>query len=158
MGTRKVLFLVGSLALLTLMAWLKFGDVAANAAPDNPVPQVMLLKVNAELRANEVKALADWYRDKMGFEIVSAWGTPVNYALIRRDDIEFAIVKKTNRFGPVSTYVFVEGVDLLSDQLKMKGVKANGAPTLQPYGMKDFTVDDPAGNRICFGQNMKPQS
>ncbi len=113
---------------------------------------VRLLKTIPALRADDIKILAEWYRDAMGFEILFLWGDPAEYAVIRRGPVEFGIARQDALFGPISTYTYVEGVDALHAELVGRGVSASRSPSVQPYGMKDFDVTDPSGNRICFGE------
>src|SRR5580700_10427542 len=113
---------------------------------------IKLLKVSPTLRADDIKALAEWYRDSLGFEVLFLWGEPAIYAMIRRGSIEFGIGKKEPAFGPISAYAQVEGVEPLYAEWEAHGVKASRVPTVQPYGMKDFDLTDSSGNRICYGE------
>jgi uncharacterized glyoxalase superfamily protein PhnB len=113
---------------------------------------VRLLKTNPTLRAKDIKALAEWYRDAVGFEILFLWGDPTEYAMIRHGPVEFGIARQDAHFGPISAYAHLEGVDAFHAELTSRGVSASRSPTVQPYGMKDFDVTDPSGNRICFGE------
>jgi len=111
-----------------------------------------LLYVHPTLRAGDVTALAEWYRDTLGFEIRLLWGEPVSHAIVRRDDIRLGIAPRDEQFGPVSLYIFLEGVDALYAEFLARGVTLNRSLEITDYRMKDFDLTDADGNRLCFGE------
>jgi uncharacterized glyoxalase superfamily protein PhnB len=46
-------------------------------------------------------------------------------------------------------------VDALHRELKSRGAKIVNEPRDYPYGMRDFDVQDPDGNSLCFGMESK---
>jgi hypothetical protein len=52
-------------------------------------------------------------------------------------------------------YVQMSGVDAYHAALKAKNVEVSALDN-RPYGMRDFEVVDPCGNRIAFGQPLEP--
>jgi uncharacterized glyoxalase superfamily protein PhnB len=111
-----------------------------------------LIEATATLRASDVMALAEWYRDKLGFAITMSWGEPAEYARMQRDAVELAIGRLGERFGPSSVYAIVSGVDALYAEFVARGVAMGREVGDQPYRMRDFDLFDPEGNRICFGE------
>jgi hypothetical protein len=116
----------------------------------NRIPR--LLFANPTLRARNVTALAEWYRDKLGFEIRLLWGEPVTYGMIGRDSIRLGIALRDPNFGPASAYIMLEGVDNLYAEFLARNVIPNRPLELTHYRMKDFDLIDPDGNRLCFGE------
>lgn len=114
-----------------------------------------LVEATATLRAGDVTALAEWYRDKLGFAITMSWGEPAEYARVQRDAVELAIGILGERFGPASVYAIVTGVDALYAEFAGRGVKIGREIGDQPYRMRDFDLLDPEGNRICFGEALE---
>ena len=114
-----------------------------------------LVEATATLRAGNVTALAEWYRDKLGFAITMSWGEPAEYARVQRDAVELAIGMLGERFGPASVYTIVNGVDALYAEFAGRGVKIGREIGDQPYRMRDFDLLDPEGNRICFGEALE---
>jgi catechol 2,3-dioxygenase-like lactoylglutathione lyase family enzyme len=114
-----------------------------------------LVEVTATLRAGDVMALAAWYRDKLGFAITMSWGEPAEYARVQRDGVELAIGRLDARFGPMSAYAIVTGIDALYAEFLARGVAMGREIGDQPYRMRDFDLFDPEGNRICFGEAME---
>ncbi len=111
-----------------------------------------LLGVNPNLRARDIRMLAEWYRDRMGFEIKFLWQSPPTFAMIGRDEIGIGIGPRDSQFGPASFFLHVEDIDSLYAELTSRGAPADGPPALQPYNMREFQVIDPDGNRISFGE------
>jgi uncharacterized glyoxalase superfamily protein PhnB len=111
-----------------------------------------LIEATATLRAGDVTALAQWYRDKLGFTISMSWGEPAEYARVQRDSVELAIGRLGSQFGPSSVYAIVSGVDALYAEFIAGGVTIARPIGNAPYRMRDFDLLDPEGNRICFGE------
>lgn len=117
-----------------------------------------LLYANPGLRARDVKALAAWYRDALGFEIRFLWQDPPTFAMVGRDAIRLAIGPADGAFGPGTAYVHVEGVDALYAEFVARKVAIHRPIEVTDYGMKDFDLYDPDGNRLCFGETMEPRA
>jgi hypothetical protein len=111
-----------------------------------------LIEATATLRASDVTALAEWYRDKLGFAITMSWGEPAEYARVQRDTVELAVGRLGEGFGPSSVYAIVSGVDALYAEFVARGVRIGREISDAPYRMRDFDLIDPEGNRICFGE------
>src|SRR5579862_5645486 len=99
------------------------------------VTATRLIEATATLRAVDVTALAEWYRDKLGFTISMSWGEPAEYARVRRDAVELAIGRLGERFGPSSVYAIVSGVDALYAEFVARGVEMGRAISDAPYRM-----------------------
>jgi predicted enzyme related to lactoylglutathione lyase len=52
-------------------------------------------------------------------------------------------------------YIWVENADALRNEFKGKGVKIARGLCDQPYGNRDFDVEDCNGYRLCFGQDIE---
>jgi len=48
-------------------------------------------------------------------------------------------------------YLNVDDADALYAEAKANGGKFDQQPTTQPYGMRDFTIEDPNGYLLIFG-------
>jgi ankyrin repeat protein/catechol 2,3-dioxygenase-like lactoylglutathione lyase family enzyme len=113
-----------------------------------PLPQCQ--KIMAEMPCNDVPAAVAWYRDVLGFT--------VNYqqhdiGVIDRDKARIIIVARTEKHtGIGSCYIYVHDADALYTEYTARGVKIDKPPVSQPWGLREFLVYDPDGNRISFGQ------
>ena len=52
-------------------------------------------------------------------------------------------------------YVWIENANDLYSEFKSKGVKITREICDQPYGCRDFDVEDCNGYRLCFGQDLE---
>ncbi|MGH9482776.1 MAG: VOC family protein [Terriglobales bacterium] len=111
-----------------------------------------LLYVHPTLRARSVRTLAEWSRDRLGFEIAFLYRDPPTHAVIRRDGIRLGIAPRDGDFGPISLYVFLNDVDAFYAECLSHGLHPNRPVEVADYGAKDFDLSDPDGNRICFGE------
>ncbi len=111
-----------------------------------------LIEATATLRASDVTALAEWYRDKLGFVITMSWGDPAEYARVQRDAVELAMGRLGEQFGPSSVYAIVTGVDALYAEFVASGVKIAREISDAPYRMRDFDLLDPAGTGFVLAR------
>ena len=96
----------------------------------------------------------NWYTDKLGFECTFRWGSPVEYAVLKRDEavsIHLVSEEATVLIDPRVIYVFCYNVDEVYKEFKEKGVDIAREITAHEYGMRDFEVIDPSGHKLVFG-------
>lgn len=107
-------------------------------------------KIMPELPVDDVPAAVAHYRDVLGFR--------VNYqqhdiGVIDRDAARILLIARTERHtGIGSCYVYVSDADALHAELTARGANVQGEPVSRPWGLREFPVLDPDGNRITFGQ------
>ena len=116
---------------------------------------------------DDVVATANFYREKMGFRSERFWGEPPCFCMVKRGGIIIMLsqlaktgVMRPNRVADPNgdawdAYVWVESVDALYNEFKGKGVKIARDICDQPYGNRDFDVEDCNGYRLCFGQDIE---
>jgi catechol 2,3-dioxygenase-like lactoylglutathione lyase family enzyme len=106
----------------------------------------------------DVARSAAFYRDALGF-VATMWGDPPRFAIVRRGTVTLGLASvhegdmlhvKKNWVA----YIYVADADGLYAQLQQRGVHLPDAPTLQPWGCRDFVLHDPDGHLLCFGQDM----
>jgi catechol 2,3-dioxygenase-like lactoylglutathione lyase family enzyme len=100
---------------------------------------------------SDVAAALSFYRDRLGFEIGWTWGDPPTHANVCRGRIDITLTAKSEAAGSGHAYITVRDVDAYFAELRGRNV-ACGDLADQTYGMRDFSVVDPSGNRIVFGQ------
>lgn len=110
--------------------------------------------VSPFLGVEDLSAVLAFYRDKLGFSLAWEWGDPAEMASVCRDEVELTLVTRSDaRPGGISRlYLHIDGIDDYHAQLLAAGVAITVAIGDRPYGMRDFSVTDPAGNVLCFGQ------
>ena len=99
------------------------------------------------------EALA-YYPDMLEFEVGWTWGDPPGYASVCRDRVEinFGAPQEGQTITPSSAYIAISNIDAYYERLRARGVKIAVPIDDRAYGMRDFTVVDPSGNRLSFGQ------
>lgn len=104
----------------------------------------------------DVEIAAEWYKEKLGFEIIFRWGDPVDYIVTNREEVvSIHFVKSGKEYiQKQSIYVFCFAVDEVYEELKEKEIATISPIADQEYGMRDFDVLDPYGNQITFGTGL----
>ena len=114
----------------------------SHASPVFPVP--------------DVKQTAEYYRDKLGFEIKFLWEDPPTYAVLKREGVGIHLSKKADDFEPsgrhTAYYIFVYDVEGLFKEFKEKGVEILNEPQQREYGMVDFDIRDMNGYILSFAR------
>jgi catechol 2,3-dioxygenase-like lactoylglutathione lyase family enzyme len=114
------------------------------------------------LLVDDVSRAADYYRDRLGFEVTFYEANPGHYAYASRDDchVHFACFKD-GRPRPNSetvppdmfdVYVYVDDVEGLHDELLERGADVLQGPVDAVYGLREIRVRDPNGYILAFGK------
>ena len=106
----------------------------------------------------DVLAAVAHYRDVLGFRECFTYGEPVFYGGVARDEvtIHFQAASKTQRRpGNGAINIFVTEVDALYVELRSRGARIVEAPGNRQYGIRDFDIADPDGNRLTFGMGIE---
>jgi uncharacterized glyoxalase superfamily protein PhnB len=115
----------------------------------------------------DVVATADYYRDQLGFQYERFYGEPPAFCMVHRGGIiimlsriEGAASMNPNRLTDPhgeawDAYVWVEDADALYEEFKAKGVTIARPICDQPYGNRDFDIEDCNGYRLCFGHSIE---
>jgi catechol 2,3-dioxygenase-like lactoylglutathione lyase family enzyme len=117
--------------------------------PCRPRP-TMVQRALPEFPCDDLAAAIAHYRDVLGFNI--------NYAdeyvgVMDRDRVTVLLLPRSPRHSGIgSAYFYVEDADALYAELKVRGALVQGEPLSHPWGLRDFTVFDPEGNQLRFGQ------
>ena len=116
---------------------------------------------------DDVVKTADFYRDTLGFDYERFWGDPPRFCMVRRSGIVImlsqldatGVARPNHRADPEGgawdAYIWVEDANGLYAEFQSKGVKIARTICDQPYGCRDFDIEDVNGYRLCFGQDME---
>ena len=113
----------------------------------------------------DVVTTANFYRDKLGFDFERFWGEPPCFCMVHRAGVVI-MLKQLEKPGvmrpnsavdpdgaPWDAYIWIENADALYAEFKSKGVTIARDLCDQPYGCRDFDVEDCNGYRLCFGHD-----
>jgi len=117
------------------------------------------------LHTDDYEATLNYYRDVLGFAICwSVTGYGPGYGAVERDGVEFNISGKTSDVDRLrkaqpynqtcDIYIYVREIDELCNELKSRGADCIYGPEDQAYGMREFTIRDINGYKLCFGQDI----
>ena len=116
---------------------------------------------------DDVVRTANDYRDKLGFHYDRFWGDPPSFCMVKRSGIVIMLSRvlepggvRPNRLadpegGAWDAYVWIDDADALYEEFQSRGVTIARDICDQPYGCRDFEVEDCNGYRLCFGQDIE---
>ena len=106
-----------------------------------------------ELPFDDVPAAIAYYRDVLGFRINYQ---QADLGVMDRDAITILLIARTPEHKGIGSFeAYVSNADALYEELLAKGAKILGPPVSRPWGLRDFRVIDPEGNRITFAQTFE---
>jgi uncharacterized glyoxalase superfamily protein PhnB len=99
------------------------------------------------------KALT-FYCDVLGFSKTFENGNPVGFVILERDNAEVHLTLWPNDQATdrIVLHMLVSDANALFEHLKKSGARIVKGLRDQPYGLRDFVVADPEGNRLDIGQ------
>ncbi len=120
------------------------------------------------LAVRDMKKTIDFYTKSLSFELGMTFPTPENpeYADLSKDGMvlmflptsELGIGAKENLGTGVNLYLQIDGdIDEYYDELKKRGVKIAVDIKDEPFGIRDFTVEDIDGYKLTFNQIIKSE-
>lgn len=93
-----------------------------------------------------------YFSDVLGFREEFRFG---QYAGIERDECRIHLSQQgnpnTSEPGTGVVYIFCDEVDNYFAEIVSRGANVAESPKNYEYGMRDFVVRDPDGNRLSFG-------
>ena len=109
----------------------------------------------------DVTLVPEWFRDVLGFNLdpnlvfVLDEDDGASYAILDRDGMNVHLqIRRRPIAHEDNTYDFYASVPdaaALLKEFEGRGVKVVQPLEDQPYGMRDFSVENPEGGRIMFG-------
>jgi predicted enzyme related to lactoylglutathione lyase len=140
------------------------GETMAGSVTETATP--MRWSVAPCFIVDDVVMTANFYRDQLGFRYDRFWGDPPCFCMVHRGGIILMLNQlsggkmRPNRLADPNgdawdAYVWVDDADALCREFKTKDVKIARELCDQPYGNRDFDIEDCNGYRLCFGHNIE---
>jgi predicted enzyme related to lactoylglutathione lyase len=102
-----------------------------------------------ELPVADVELAQRYYRDALGFEI--GWLYPdKGIGAVSRANVVIFLRRRKPPFEPAVHWVFAEDIDATYRELQSSGANIVEPLEKKPWGLRQFTVADPDGNRFYF--------
>lgn len=106
----------------------------------------------------DVAASVAFYEHALNFE-TWLWDEPPTYGAIRRDGVElhFQLETDPSVYENSVCRIHLRSITPLYRQSRHAGILIGGGGLIeQPWGYLEFTVQDPFGARVIFGQDLDP--
>jgi hypothetical protein len=113
------------------------------------------------LLVRDVVESANYWRDCVGFDYKQFYGDPPDFCITNRDGHYLMLATATPdlimpfwkiRDKMWNAYFWADHADALYEELKTKGAKMDYGPCTQPYGVREFGIQDLNEHDIGFGQ------
>lgn len=115
------------------------------------------------LLVRDVVASADYFRDCCGFSYERFWGQPADFCMVWRDRL-CLMLKQTSRHERIvpnwkvedklwDVYFWVDDADGLYAEFEQAGARMDYGPCDQPWGCREFGIQDLDGHDLAFGQD-----
>jgi catechol 2,3-dioxygenase-like lactoylglutathione lyase family enzyme len=141
---------------------LKAGLTTPSTKLKSSPPKATIVSAEPQLFVTDVQRSGDFFREKLGFVLVSSYGRPPYYAQVGRDGarlnlrcVEQTIIESTVRdreelLSVSMTVATAEEIKMLFLEFQSAGVAFHQTLKKQPWGAKNFIVKDPDGNLLLF--------
>jgi catechol 2,3-dioxygenase-like lactoylglutathione lyase family enzyme len=95
-----------------------------------------------------------FYTQKLGFKKIFENGKPVGFVILKKDDAEIHLTLKPNHHASDRNvlHLLVSDAQVLYQALDEAGVHIVKGMRDAEYGLRDFVIADPDGNRLDIGQ------
>ena len=103
-----------------------------------------------------------YYRDRLGFEVIGTFGSPLEMAFVGAHGIQIMLQDAEGKAipGPNGDYksiawdalLWVDDARALHARVEVAGARVRKAPYVTFYGHTEFEVVDPDGYVLCFSQ------
>jgi catechol 2,3-dioxygenase-like lactoylglutathione lyase family enzyme len=119
-----------------------------------------LVSVMPGIHVEDVPRSVEFYERYLGFAAVFRNG--VTFAIVSRDGIELGIGQAAYTGSPAGSSgcycKLSQGIDTLYAECQSRGVAILHELRDESYGMREFMIADPDGNRINFGQPIESRA
>lgn len=112
------------------------------------------LFVTPELPVADVRATQAYYRDVLGFRI--AWVYEERYGAVYNGRTEIYLRREPGPIERACVFVRVENADRVLADYRERGAKIVEEIASRPWGMREFTVEEPNGHRFRIGHSCGP--
>ncbi len=104
----------------------------------------------------DIPIAVEFYVNKPGFQRAFTWGEPPSFAGVNLGNVQLFLAKGTPAPSPETgaVYFVVGDAGQLYEFHRANGVEVAEEIGDRPYGIRDYTVRDPHGYRLVFGQHL----
>jgi uncharacterized glyoxalase superfamily protein PhnB len=141
---------------------LKAGLTATSRKVKSPSSKATIVCAEPHLFVTDIKRSCEFLQQKLGFSLVFIYGEPPYYAQVARDAarlnlrcverpvIESAVRDREELLSVSMTVATADEIKRLFLEFQSAGVAFTQPLKKQPWGAKNFIVNDPDGNLLLF--------
>jgi uncharacterized glyoxalase superfamily protein PhnB len=141
---------------------LKAGLTATSRKVKSPSSKATIVCAEPHLFVTDIKRSCEFFQQKLGFSLVFIYGEPPYYAQVARDAarlnlrcverpvIESAVRDREELLSVSMTVATADEIKRLFLEFQSAGVAFTQPLKKQPWGAKNFIVNDPDGNLLLF--------
>ena len=121
---------------------------------DQSIPQIEFGRAAPTIPVKDMDRAVAFYTSKLGMRKTFENGSPVGFVILLKDKAEFHLTLCKTHSPPTHnvTHLIVSDANALYNHLNESGVRIIKGLRDQEYGLRDFIISDPDGNRIDIGQ------
>ena len=91
----------------------------------------------------------EFYKNKLGFELLWSYGEPATHASLKRDLVEINLHSGPRNISQI--YIYMDDLDSFYKSLDTETASIIWPLDNRAYGMRDCRIEDLDGNQISFG-------
>jgi uncharacterized glyoxalase superfamily protein PhnB len=119
-----------------------------------------LTGIAPQFLVEDVRAAAEYYRDRLGFKINEYLEDPPVFVIVERDGQRIMLSRveggrggsnRTHKSYAIDAYIWARDVDSLHAEFAASGARSLTEPCDQFYGLREIEVLDLDGYVLCFG-------
>ena len=116
--------------------------------------QLRLGRLAACIAVTDIDRSIAFFQDLFDMAKTFENGTPVGFVILRRDDAELHLTLDRDHRSTVNNvaHLIVSDAATLYARCQQMGVRIVKGLRDEQYGLRDFVIADPDGNRIDIGQ------
>ena len=107
-----------------------------------------------ELPVADVAETQAYYRDVLGFQVSFTHGE--SFGGVHYEGAEIFLAKADAPWSAACCCVRVEDADALHAIYRERGVRIVEPIANRPWGMREFTIEEPNGHRFRIGHSTRP--
>lgn len=124
------------------------------------IPTAILSPAIPQLPSGDLQRTAEFYRGRLGFTQFKLFSEE-GHLIVKREQVEIHFwyagsEEEARKYGSASScYIRVQNIIPLYEEFKARGAPFGYELKSQPWGMHEMQVNDPYGNAIRFGEEIK---
>jgi catechol 2,3-dioxygenase-like lactoylglutathione lyase family enzyme len=118
------------------------------------VPDVECEQHHPGLAVTDVKAAAEFYVTRLGFQLAFTWGDPPTIAGVNLGHVQIFLERGTPAPQGCSVYFVIDDADELHAFHRANGIEIAEEVGDRPWGFRDYTVRDLHGYHLVFGHRL----